>query len=335
MLMNSAGAPYVEADYIHHLNRATQTATIARTSQPHCLASFDVYRFDSNEAIDMGDVPLLPAPALDRFAGVFVDPALNASEPILKIVDLANQPLATLGPTDCNLIEWSPDGSLLAWVDTNTQVQRYKITRVSMNGSTDTMDVPEGTYRVTPDRPKFSSDGRWMAYRADGNLFLARIDEMGVEDAVQVNVDLVSPETDRVGSYRFSPNGRALVYAAAGQIAGLDDLYFVDLSANAPGPSLRISPDLSGFPDGDSLEIPPPDSDQDEYSERRSPSWNPWSPDSSKVFFVVHDGGSAVGDTLYVVNVLDPQPTPVHVYLAPCDPSSCGRIFAVAAQPLR
>jgi hypothetical protein len=319
-LVSSTGGTY-DQHYIHYLNRANQSAVIAQHSNPHCIASIDLYRFDNNEAVNMGATPLLPAPDLNRFAGV------SASE--LKIVDAANQPIATLGPSDCNLIEWSPDGNLLGWVD--TYEQQYRIARTGPNDGMETELVPESDYSTTADRPRFSSDGRWMGYRADGYLFLARIDEMAVQPAVQVSVDLVAP----VGSYRFAPNGRALVYAAAEQIAGLDDLYFVDLSGGAPGPSLRISPDLSGFPNGDKLEIPPPESDQDETWERVSPLWNPWTPDSSKVFFTVRDTDNQVGDALYIVDVLDPEPRPVHVDLAPCDSYTCGMINGIGTQPLR
>jgi hypothetical protein len=324
-LASSTGGTYDQLQNIHYLSPATQSAVIALHSQPHCIASIELYRFDDNEAVNMGDTPLLPAPDLTRFAGV------SASE--LKIVDAANHPIATLGPSDCNLIEWSPDGRMLGWVDTAAGVKRYKITRVGANGSTETLDVPgqAGTYQATPGRPRFSSDGRWLGYRADGNLFLARIDAMAVQPAVQVNVDLVAP----VGSYRFAPNGRALVYAAAGQIAGLDDLYYVDLSGSAPGPSLRISPDLSGFPNGDKLDIPPPEADQDATYERTFPLWNPWTPDSSKVFFTVRDAGSQLGDALYIVDVLEPEPRPVPVDRAPCGIYSCGMINGIRTQPPR
>jgi hypothetical protein len=124
------------------------------------------------------------------------------------------------------------------------------------------------------------------------------------------------------------------VYAAPGQIAGLDDLYLVDLSGEVPGPSRRISPDLSGFPNDDALVVPDP-YDSDEYMERRYPTWSVWTPDSSKVFFVVHQKYSLVGDSLWVVDVLAAQPRPRQVDVAICDPSTCGTIHTVLPQPLR
>jgi hypothetical protein len=90
---------------------------------------------------------------------------------------------------------------------------------------------------------------------------------------------------------------------------------------------------MSGFPSGDGIVAP--DYDQDEYIESRFPSWEPFTPDSSKIFFVVQDNAFEVGDTLYVVDLLDAQPTPIRIDLAPCDTSSCGRIFKIGAQAPR
>lgn len=331
LLLGSTGQTFnSDNTYVQYVNHATRTAVIAAYGNPHCLPSIELIRFATPEAtsgdvaVNLGEAPLLPGPALDRFAGVL--------ESSLKIVNAATEPLATLGASDCNLIDWSLDGTRLGWV--NTADNKYYLTTLDPDGVTWHTNPSGFAYVSTVERPRFSPDNRWFAFRADNNLYVTRIDGTTLGDSVRINVDLVATG-DRVGSYQFSPNGRALVYAAPGQIAGLEDLYLVDLSGDTPGMSRRISPDLSGFPTGDALVIPPPDTDYDEFMARRYPVWSVWAPDSSKVFFVVHDSGGQVGDALYIVDVLAERPMPRQVDVALCDSSACGSINVVIPQPLR
>jgi hypothetical protein len=302
---------------IHHIDPISKRASLAPYSQAHCL-TMDLFDVDSG-VIDFGDEPLLPSRALDLFAGT-----PNSS---LQIIDADQQIVASLGPSTCDLIQWSESGKLLGWVSTDDQ--QYRVTRIAADRqSTETLAVANGTYTASGERPTFSPDDRWLAYRADGNLFVARIEADGVGSAVRVNSDLAAPETERVNAFHFAPNSKALVYGAAEQAPGIDELFFVDLSSGSPAPPLRISPDLSGFPDGDEVVLDA-GYDMPEHSERSS-HWTPWTPDSSKVLFVVSDPAWAVGDTLYIVDLLDPEPSPVQVDSAVCDPADfCGRISAV------
>jgi hypothetical protein len=315
--ITNEGQTYDQNTALYYIDPPSGRAILGPYSQAHCLTMdlFDV----AKGVTDFGDDPLLPAPGLDLFAGTL--------DSTLRVIDSDQQSIATLGLTECDLIQWSESGNLLGWLSTDDQ--QYQVTRITSDRqNVETFAVPNGSYTMTAERPTFSPDDGWLAYRADGNLFVARIEADGVASAVRVNSELAAPETERVNAFHFAPNGKALVYGAAEQVPGINELFFVDLSSGTPAAPRRISPDLSGFPAADTVSLDA-GYDMPEYLER-TVHRTPWTPDSSKVLFVVSDPSYEVGDTLYVVDVLAPEPIPVQVDAAICDVSDfCAHISPV------
>ena len=111
---------------------------------------------------------------------------------------------------------WSPDGEPLLLVVVHSATE-WGISTLSQDGETMTLEVFANESESIQRAPKFSPDGRWLAYYSnesgDMQVYVQPFPKTGAKHRV----------TQQLGLYPlWSPDGKELFYSESGRVLGID-----------------------------------------------------------------------------------------------------------------
>lgn len=128
-----------------------------------------------------------------------------------------------------------------------------------------------------------SPDKRYLAFIADGGLYVTHADGSGLMRLSQFN-----NAAGKVTDFEWSPDGSSLVYLADGEVADRFELYQVKSDGSDRDEKRRISGSLGSKT---TLDIAEPQ----------------WSPDGRYVAYLVEDAGRAIGLNTHDTTSTDPR----------------------------
>jgi Tol biopolymer transport system component len=166
-------------------------------SDPYVRTGLSTSRANGTKLRGLG-LSAVGLPALSRDGRLLAFP--RGFPPHIEIIRTDGTGLRRLTSGDESDLDWSPDGKALAFIRTSTDQSHLALVIQPLHGR-ERMLV-KGTVKSGPGAPKWSSDGRWIAYVAD-DLWLVRPDGT---DRHKVAHGFAYP-------FAWSPDGKRLAYA--------------------------------------------------------------------------------------------------------------------------